>query len=111
MIYDNENENENEDSEINSSSLRAERRKNDWKHAKRHAQILVDQDYELNKPLHYYSKTRPEFYYQRKNKTNNKGKHRTAYGNYYKSKNWPVNDKRKIENGKIQLEELYEENT
>ena len=85
------------------------RRKNEWKFARKHAQILIDQEYELEKPLHYYSKTRPEFYYQRKNKTNNKGKHRTAYGNYNKGKNWPTNDKRKIEKGKTQLEELYEE--
>ena len=84
----------------------AARRKNEWKYARKHAQILVDQDYELGKPLHYYSKTRPEFYYQRTNKTNNKGKHRTAYGNYNKSKNWPTNDKRKIESMINQIKDL-----
>lgn len=102
MIYEN-------DEEISlTPALRAERRKNDWKHAKRHAQILIDQDYELDKPLHYYSKTRPEFYYQRKNKTNNKGKHRTAYGNYYPSKNWNSNDRRKIDYLENQLKELFD---
>ena len=85
---------------------RAKRRKNEWKFAKRHAQILEDQDYELNKPLHYYSKTRPEFYYQRRNKTNNKGKHRTAYGNYNPQKNWQPTDKRKLNNFENQIEEL-----
>ena len=102
MIYEN-------DEKINSiSTLRAERRKNDWKHAKRHAQILLDQDYELDKPLHYYSKTRPEFYYQRTNKTNNKGKHRTAYGNYNPQKNWQTSDKRKLNNFENQIEELFD---
>ena len=106
MDYFNEEDFTEEDYQL---SRAAERRKNEWKFAHKHAQILADQDHELNKPLHYYSKTRPEFYYQRANKTNNKGKHRTTYGNYYKSKNWSINDKRKIENGQIQLEELYEE--
>lgn len=97
------------DKEFNiTPALRAERRKNDWKHAKRHAQILIDQDYELNKPLHYYSKTRPEFYYQRTNKTNNKGKHRTAYGNYNPQKNWQTSDKRKLNNFENQIEELFD---
>jgi len=100
MIYEN-----NEEISL-TPALRAERRKNDWKHAKRHAQILIDQDYELDKPLHYYSKTRPEFYYQRRNKTNNKGKHRTAYGNYNNPKNWSTADKRKIENMTSQINDL-----
>ena len=91
---------------IEQESSRAERRKNEWKYAKRHAQILVDQNYELDKPLHYYTKTRPEFYYQRRNKTNNKGKHRTAYGNYNPQKNWPITDKRKIENMTSQVDDL-----
>ena len=90
------------------TSRAAERRKNDWKFAKRHAQILIDQDYELDKSLHYYSKTRPEFYYQRCNKTNNKGKHRTAYGNYNPAKNWNERDKRQIENLENQLDELFD---
>lgn len=97
------------DEEFNiTSALRAERRKNDWKHAKRHAQILIDQNCELGKPLHYYVKTRPEFYYQRTNKTNNKGKHRTAYGNYNPQKNWQTSDKRKLNNFENQIEELFD---
>ena len=94
--------------EYSKNNTRAERRKNEWKFAKRHAQILIDQDYELDKSLHYYSKTRPEFYYQRCNKTNNKGKHRTAYGNYNPAKNWNERDKRQIENLENQLDELFD---
>ena len=102
MIYE-------DDEEISlTPALRAERRKNEWKHAKRHAQILIDQDYELDKPLHYYAKTRPEFYYQRTNKTNNKGKHRTAYGNYNPQKNWQTSDKRKLNNFENQIKELFD---
>lgn len=97
-----------EEEAYSKDSLRAERRKNEWKYAKRHAQILADQDYELDKPLHYYSKTRPEFYYQRCNKTNNKGKHRTAYGNYNPAKNWDICDKRRIDDLENQLNELFD---
>ena len=99
---------EEEEEVYSKDNMRAERRKNEWKHAKRHSQILVDQDYELDKPLHYYSKTRPEFYYQRKNKTNNKGKNRTAYGNYYPAKNWSVCDKRKIDDLESQFDEMFD---
>ena len=105
MIYEDENEN---DIDL-TPAMRAVRRKNEWKHAIRHARILTNQDYDLDKPLHYYSKTRPEFYYQRKKKTNNKGKHRTAYGNYYPAKNWSSNDRKKIDNAENQLEELFDE--
>lgn len=101
---------EEEEEEYSQEPNLAIRRKNEWKFARRHSKILTDQNYELNKPIHYYSKTRPEFYYYRCNKTNNKGRHRLAYGNYgNKNKNWPVKDKRKIERSRTQLEELYEE--
>lgn len=88
------------------------KRKNDWHHAKRNYQLLRakwgEEFLEYFKPFHYYSKTKPEFYYQRQNKTNNKGKHRKAYGNYNPSKNWSPADKRKIQNGENQLEELFD---
>lgn len=86
----------------------AERRKNEWKYAKRNQKIAEAMG-GGEKPLHYYSKTAPEYYYQRCNKTNNKGKHRTAYGNYNASKNWSLTDKRKIQNLKNQMEELFDE--
>lgn len=86
----------------------AERRKNDWKYAKRN-QAIVDAMGGVDKPLHYYVKTAPEYYYNRYNKTNNKGKHRTAYGNYNAAKNWSPNDKRKLNNCQNQIEELFDE--
>ena len=94
------------------SSDMAERRKNDWHYAKRNYRLLRNK-WGLKflkhfKPTHYYSKTKPEIYYQRKNKTNNKGKHRNAYGNYNPSKNWSPADKRKIQNGEEQIKELFD---
>ncbi len=90
-----------------------QKRKNDWRHAKRNYKLLREKwgekFLEYFKPIHYYSKTKPEFYYQRRNKTNNKGKHRNAYGNYNPSKNWSPADKRKIQNGENQLKELFDE--
>ena len=89
-----------------------QKRKNDWHHARRNYRLLRakwgEKFLKCFKPIHYYSKTKPEFYYQRQNKTNNKGKHRTAYGNYNPSKNWSPADKRKIQNGENQLEELFD---
>ena len=94
-------------------SRAAERRKNEWKYARRNQKIVESMNgYEMGgyeKPLHYYSKTAPEYYYQRRNKTNNKGKHRTAYGNYNPQKNWSSTDRRKINNYENQLEELFDE--
>lgn len=87
----------------------AERRKNDWKYAKRNQVIVDAMGGVVDKPLHYYVKTAPEYYYQRRNKTNNKGKHRTAYGNYNVSKNWSPNDKRKLNDCQNQIEELFDE--
>ena len=87
----------------------AERRKNDWKYAKRNKAIVDAIGGRTDKPLHYYTKTAPEYYYQRSNKTNNKGKHRTAYGNYNAPKNWSVNDTRKLDYYENQLNELAEE--
>ena len=91
-----------------------QKRKNDWHHAKRNYRLLRAKYGETFlqhfKPIHYYSKTKPEFYYQRSNKTNNKGKHRNAYGNYNPSKNWSVNDKRKIDSGENQIDELFDTN-
>lgn len=87
-----------------------QRRKDEWKYAKRHYHLLRDKYgvelLEHFKPIHYYSKTKPEAYYQRCNKTNNKGKHRNAYGNYNPAKNWSTRDKRTIENFNSQMEEL-----
>lgn len=87
-------------------------RKNNWKYAIRSYRLLRAK-WGLKflkhfKPLHYYSKTKPEIYYQRTNKTNNKGKHRNAYGNYNPSKNWSVADKRKIQDGEDQIKELFD---
>ena len=90
-------------------SRAAKRRKNDWKFAKRNQKIAEEMGGQYEKPLHYYSKTAPEYYYQRSNKTNNKGKHRTAYGNYNPQKNWSLTDKRKINNFENQIEELFDE--
>ena len=85
------------------------RRKIDWHHAKHNYRVIHEEFLKAWKPLHYYSKTKPEFYYNRTNKTNNKGKHRTAYGNYNPSKNWSVSDKRKIQQGENQIKELFDE--
>lgn len=90
-------------------SRAAERRKNDWKYAKRNQRIADAMGGQSEKPLHYYSKTAPEYYYQRRNKTNNKDKHRTAYGNYNASKNWCLADKRKIQDLENQIQELFDE--
>lgn len=90
-------------------NTRAERRKNEWKFAKRNQRIADNLGGQYDKPLHYYSKTAPEYYYQRRNKTNNKGKHRTAYGNYNPAKNWGEHDKRQINSLESQLEELFDE--
>ena len=38
-------------------------------------------------------------------KTNNKGKHRKAYGNYYPSKNWSITNQKKIDSLNEQIEE------
>lgn len=85
------------------------RRKNDWRYAIHNYRLLRAKGEEKNlKPLHYYAKTKPELYYHRKNKTNNKGKHRNAYGNYNPSKNWSITDKRKIQSGENQLKELLD---
>lgn len=101
-----------EDEYLNSEDSMAERRKSNWHHAKHNYRTLRNKykaDF-LNyfKPIHYYSKTKPEFYYYRTNKTNNKGKHRTAYGNYNPAKNWSIADKRKIQNGEDQIKELFD---
>lgn len=96
----------------NDDNAMAENRKSDWHHAKRNYRVLrakySKEFLKFFKPIHYYSKTKPEFYYQRRNKTNNKGKHRNAYGNYNPSKNWSPADKRKIQDGENQLKELFD---
>lgn len=101
-----------EDEYPDSENSIAERRKNDWHHAKHNYRLLRNKwglcFLKYFKPLHYYSKTKPEVYYQRCNKTNNKGKHRNAYGNYNPSKNWSVADKRKIQQGENQIKELFD---
>lgn len=89
-------------------NTRAERRKNEWKFAKRNQRIADNLGGQYDKPLHYYSKTAPEYYYQRRNKTNNKGKHRTAYGNYNPAKNWDICDKRRIDDLENQMDELFD---
>lgn len=90
----------------------AQKRKDDWRWAWRNYRLLRDiwgpKFLPFFKPLGYYSKTKPEVYYQRANKTNNKGKHRNAYGNYNPSKNWSVADKRKIQDGEDQIKELFD---
>ena len=90
------------------TSRAAERRKNEWKYARRNQRIADTMGGQSEKPLHYYSKTAPEYYYQRRNKTNNKGKHRTDYGNYNHPKNWNSNDRRKIDYLENQMEELFD---
>ena len=109
-MYENWNEEDYLEEDEYLTSRSAERRKNEWKYAKRNQRIADTMGGQREKPLHYYSKTAPEYYYQRCNKTNNKGKHRTAYGNYYPQKNWSVTDKRKINNFEDQIEELFDEN-
>lgn len=105
-----EYEDENEEHYVNECS---NKRKNDWHHAYNNYRLLCAKwgrkFLKYFKPLHYYSKTKPEFYYQRRNKTNNKGKHRNAYGNYNPSKNWSTADKRKIQSGENQIKELFDE--
>jgi len=96
-----------------SPSESAQRRKNEWKFAKRRYKLLCAKNgtnfvMKYHKPVHFYAKNAPEVYYQRTNKTNNKGKHRTAYGNYNPSKNWSVADKRKIQTGENQMKELFD---
>ena len=87
----------------------AKGRKNDWKHAIRSYKLLrAKWGIKFLKPLHYYSKTKPEIYYQRANKTNNKGKHRNAYGNYNPAKNWSTADKKKIQSGEDQIKDLFD---
>lgn len=108
-MYEDWNEEEYSEEDEYSMSRAAERRKNDWKFAKRNQKIAEEMGGQYEKPLHYYSKTAPEYYYQRSNKTNNKGKHRTAYGNYNPQKNWSLTDKRKINNFENQMEELFDE--
>lgn len=90
----------------------SQKRKKNWHYAKRNYELLRakwgKKFLKYFKPIHYYSKTKPEFYYQRQNKTNNKGKHRAAYGNYNPSKNWSPADKRKIQDGENQIKELFD---
>ena len=87
----------------------APRRRKEWTHAQRHYRIARSEiGYSKLKPLHFYAKNAPEAYYQRTNKTNNKGKHRNAYGNYNPAKNWSVSDKRKIQTGENQIKELFD---
>jgi len=107
-MYENWNEEDYLEEEEYPTSRAAERRKNEWKFAKRNQRIAEEMGGQYEKPLHYYSKTAPEYYYQRCNKTNNKGKHRTAYGNYNPQKNWSLTDKRKIDNFENQMEELFD---
>lgn len=108
-MYEDWNEEDYLEEEEYPTSRAAERRKNEWKYAKRNQKIVKAMSGQSKKPLHYYSKTAPEYYYQRCNKTNNKGKHRTAYGNYNPQKNWCLTDKRKINSMENQLEELFDE--
>lgn len=108
-MYEDWNEEDYFEEDEHPTSRAAERRKNDWKFAKRNQRIAEEMGGQYEKPLHYYSKTAPEYYYQRRNKTNNKGKHRTAYGNYNPQKNWSLTDKRKINNFENQIEELFDE--
>lgn len=108
-MYENWNEEDYIDNEEEYPVSRAaERRKNDWKYAKRNQKIAETFGGQYKKPLHYYVKTAPEYYYQRRNKTNNKGKHRTAYGNYNPQKNWKLADKRKIDDFENQMDELFD---
>lgn len=107
-MYEDWNEEDYLEEEEYPTSRAAERRKNEWKYARRNQRIAETMGGQYDKPLHYYSKTAPEYYYQRCNKTNNKGKHRTAYGNYNPQKNWSLADKRKIDDIENQMEELFD---
>lgn len=98
----------------------AERRKNDWKYAKRNQKIRnrlfnvsrssLQGEKGLSKPLHYYSKNPPwNGYAFAPNKTNNKGSRRYISKNYASPKNWNEHDKRQLDNMENQLEELFDE--
>lgn len=84
---------------------RAEKRHNDWKKAIRKKKIInaYGQDYYDN--LHQYSKNNPFNSWGRGRafKTNNKGKHRYAPGNFSKSKNWSEADRRKLDEMQDQM--------
>ena len=101
-------------------SRAAERRKNDWKYAKRAQRIrniafsatrvpYSHAENELSKPLHYYAKNPPwNSYAFAPNKTNNKGSRRYISKNYAPQKNWNEHDKRQIDDFENQMAELFD---
>lgn len=90
---------------------RAEKRHNDWTKAIRKRRIFREQENsDMYDNLHQYSKNRIFFTRNRFFKTNNKGKHRYADNNYAKSKNWSINDQRKLNSMNQELEEQIFDN-
>ena len=84
----------------------AEKRHNDWTKAIRKRRIFREQENsDMYDNLHQYSKNRIFCARNRFFKTNNKGKHRYAAGNYAKSKNWSINDQRKLNSMDQELDE------
>ena len=98
-----------EEEEEENYSCAATRRKNEWKYAKRRAQLAEYIKCNSNKPIHYYAKNSIyNGYAISPCKTRNKGSRRYISKNYNKNINWSENDKRKIDSLKSQMEEMYE---
>lgn len=89
----------------------AERRHNDWTKAIRKRRIFREQENsDRYDNLHQYSKNKIFCLSNRVFKTNNKGKHRYAESNYAKSKNWSINDQRKLNSMNQELEDQMLDN-
>ena len=89
---------------------RAEKRHNDWKKAIRKRRIDREHHIEglskrdLYDNLHQYSKNKIHCSCGIcRAKTSNRGRKRKIHGNYAKSKNWSINDERRIEEMKDQI--------
>lgn len=94
----------------------AEKRHNDWSKAIRKRKI-VEEVYGWSEGwydnLHQYSCNKIHCscgMCSRLNKTNNHGHRRKIAGNYAPSKNWSINDQRRINEMEDQLEEVSEDN-
>ena len=87
---------------------RAEHRRRDWQHAKnkKNKSYYYCKDHPWYDNLHQYSKNKVHCscgMCARYRKTNNHGRKRKIHGNYAKSKNWSVNDRRRLEEMEDQI--------
>ena len=83
---------------------RAEKRHNDWKKAIRKRKIINAYGWDYYDNLHQYSKNKIHCSCGMcRAKTSNRGRKRRIHGNYAKSKNWSVNDERRIEEMQDQI--------